>query len=232
MHPVLFKFGPVTIYTYGVMVFTGAMASYFYSLKVSPRFALSREFVSDLFFWSVIFGFLGARITYILLDIPGFIADPSVYIFTGSGFVFFGGMFSGALTVYWYSRKNKRNIADVCDMAAPCIALAHAFGRIGCFFYGCCYGHEHLFIPVQLLSSLCLFILFVFLELFSRKRPFSGSVACAYLILYGVLRFSIEFLRADPRGFYGPFSTSQWFSLFAVAAGVFIVFLHCKAKQK
>ena len=243
MHSILFKLGPVTIYTYGFMILIGALSAYFYCTKSANRYGLSKEFVGDLFFWCVLFGFFGARLTYILLDVPGFIQNPLDYLFTTAGFVFFGGVIGGVITLIFYCKKKRQDILAVCEMSAPAITVAHAFGRIGCFFYGCCYGksidskicllfppespagfHGHPVIPTQLISALGLFILFGFLVWLSKRKLFRGVVTASYLIIYGIMRFSIEFLRGDPRGFFGPLATSQWLSIIAIIIGIILYF--------
>jgi phosphatidylglycerol:prolipoprotein diacylglycerol transferase len=115
------------------------------------------------------------------------------------------------------------------------IPLAHGFGRIGCFFYGCCYGlptQSFLgikfpldspagswgvkVIPTQIISAVFLFILFIFLFKIRSKAKGPGKLTGYYLLIYGVFRFIIEFFRGDPRGFFFIFSTSQWLSLLLI----------------
>ena len=127
------------------------------------------------------------------------------------------------------------------DSMAPEVPLAHAFGRIGCFMAGCCYGLPcnskfavifpkesvglsgvKLF-PVQLLSSLGNIIIFIILFIYSKKDRSRGKVSGLYIILYGIGRFLVEFLRYDDvRGHFLYFSTSQWISILLVPLGVML----------
>lgn len=241
MYPIIFNLGPVTIYTYGLMIFLGAICAYFYCIKSAPLYGISKEFVSDLFFWTILCGFLGARLIYILIDLPDFVRNPWAYIFTTAGFVFFGGLLFGVLTLFVYSRMKNQNILTVSELVVPALPLAHAFGRIGCFFYGCCFGrisdgpiclffppdspagyHGHSVIPTQLISALGLIIIFCILLYIRKKNIFSGVLTVSYLIMYGIMRFSVEFLRGDERGTLVGLSTSQWFSIAVVISGVIL----------
>jgi phosphatidylglycerol:prolipoprotein diacylglycerol transferase len=126
------------------------------------------------------------------------------------------------------------------DVIAIGIPLGHAFGRLGCFFYGCCYGKPTdsfigvLFppdsaagylgvkvIPTQLISSFFLFVLFFILLFLRKKKRFDGQIALSYIILYSIFRFLIEFFRGDPRGTFLHLSTSQFISLILVVISAF-----------
>jgi len=240
MHPILFKIGSLTIYTYGFFVFLGVVFGYIVARKIALKNKISDQVFADIFFWGIVSGFLGARILYILVEIKDLPSDPWGIIFGRAGFVFYGGVITGTLAAYFLARRFKVDFVKLCDSFAPGVALGHAFGRLGCFSYGCCYGRPDncfglLFpsespagmlgvkvLPVQLIEAFCLFVLFAALWMVSRKKKFDGQVFCLYLIFYSVLRFALEFLRYDPRGgFYG-FSTSQWISVFVFITGVIL----------
>ena len=124
------------------------------------------------------------------------------------------------------------------DLLAPSVALAQAFGRLGCFFAGCCYGKETSLpigivfpensfapagvplLPTQLFSSAGDFLIAFVLIRMTGKMRYHGDVGALYLMLYGIGRFIIEFFRNDYRGSIGVLSTSQIISIGVVAAGV------------
>lgn len=150
------------------------------------------------------------------------------------GMVFYGGLFGGIVAGYLYCRKLHLNTAHYTNALAPAIPLFHAFGRIGCFLTGCCYGIESKYgftyihalyeeanhiqrFPVQLLESLLEFVLFIILSLLLIKFGNRFSLIRIYLLSYSGIRFLDEFLRGDQiRGIWGPFSTSQWISLLII----------------
>ena len=243
MYPVLFKIGPITIYTYGFLVFLGVLLGYLVCRHQARKEGFKDPLIADFFFWTVIFGFIGARIFYIIVEFQYFLYDPLAVLFGRSGFVFYGGVVFGFIALYILSKRNHLSFAKVMDIAALGIPLAHAFGRLGCFFYGCCYGletHLHIgvlfplnspagllgakVIPTQVISAGFLFLLFI-VVMFARKyKKFDGHIFLIYLIPYSIFRFFIEFYRGDPRGQFLFFSTSQWVSigLFVTAIGLFI----------
>lgn len=242
MFPVLFQFGPITVYTYGFMILLGVISSYFYCYLNRQDYALPKEFLADIYFGVVVFGFLGARLLFIMINFVDFLGNPLSYVFTSAGFVFFGGFVSAIAYVVYFCKKKKVNVWSFLDLAAPASALAHAFGRLGCFFYGCCYGkigdsliclkfpiespagaHGHPVIPTQLIESALLFVLFFFLAYLNKKFKRTLLIPSLYLIIYGVLRFSVELFRGDPRGLYFGLATSQWFSLVAFICGILLL---------
>ena len=230
MHPVLLEIGPVTIYTYGLFVFLGIVCGYLFAIKESKRYSLSSEKISDLIFWSLVAGFAASRLLYIVINWSDFLSDPLSFVFSGSGFVFYGGLLGGILAVLFFIKKKKLPLYTTLDLIAPSLALGHSFGRIGCFFYGCCYGKPtDLFfgvifpygsgaasfqavIPTQIISSFFLLLIFVILLAVRDRRKFAGQVFLSYILLYSLFRLIIEFYRGDPRGFFLFFSTSQWMS--------------------
>ena len=160
----------------------------------------------------------------------------------GEGFVVYGGIIVGVLAAILYCRQKKLVFLDYFDLLVPSIAVAQGFGRIGCFLAGCCYGRETdsflgvvfpehsmapsgvKLLPTQLFSSAGDFLIMVILLLYSRKKRERGRTGALYMILYGIGRFLIEFLRADDRGTVGSLSTSQFISIGIVAVGLILFF--------
>ncbi len=243
MYPILFKLGPITIYTYGVFIFLGVAAGYFVCRRAAKEEGVPEKIFSNIFFWALIFGFLGARAFYILVEWRRFLNNPLGVIFSRSGFVFYGGLISGILTVFILTKKYKISFLKSADIAALGIPLGHALGRIGCFYYGCCYGAvttsglgvlfppeapAGLFgmpvIPTQLISATFLFFIFWLLLFLGKKQRFRGQILLSYCIGYGIFRFIIEFYRADPRGEIFSLSTSQFMALGVIIISIFFFF--------
>ena len=182
---------------------------------------------------------LGARLLYLLTILPPLLANRAYLrehtdllkevVF--NGMVFYGGLFGFLAAVQLYLKKYRLDRSLFWDYAAPCLPLFHAFGRIGCFFSGCCHGFESerlglmfarsiggpsdrpLF-PLQLVGSACEFCLFAAVLLYERRHRGEGKALRFYLWVYAVGRFFYEFFRGDEiRGIYGGLSVSQWISL-------------------
>ena len=173
--------------------------------------------VYTIFVFSILAGWIGAHI------FDWAVRDKS---FSQAGFTFYGGLI-GALLFYiivCYIFLDKRLIWPTLNSAVVPLVFAHAIGRIGCFFAGCCYGkpfsENHILAslfkvhPTQLYESGFLFLFGLVLLKIEKIYPL--FLIYFYLIGYGVYRFFIEFLRGDERGFFYGLSTSQWVSLLIV----------------
>ncbi len=182
------------------------------------------------------------------IDSLGFLFQCLAEIFGGS--VFYGGMLSCMLAYYITLKKLKMQTDFGMDLIGAVAPLFHGFCRIGCFLGGCCYGIESSFgfvmqdslapdangvtrFPVQLLEVALNFALFALLFVLLCKGKFKGNITKLYFILYGVIRFCDEFLRGDVyRGFWGPFSTSQWIALFTIIGSVVFWIIRVKKEKK
>ena len=186
----------------------------------------------------------GAKVLHIITDWKYFLSDPMA-VLGGEGFVVYGGIITGLLGCWIYCRCKKLVFLDALDVFMPPVAAAQGFGRIGCFLAGCCYGRvtdsalgvvfpgtTEAVLPTQLFSSGGDFLLALVLALYDRRDHARGNTGAMYLILYSVGRFLIEFLRNDPRGSVGIFSTSQFISLFMLPVGIALYVLNSRRAAK
>ncbi|MEE1125782.1 MAG: prolipoprotein diacylglyceryl transferase family protein [Acutalibacteraceae bacterium] len=169
------------------------------------------------------------------------------------GMVFYGGLIGFCIGAYIYMKKTKLDVNEYSDTLVPCIPLFHAFGRIGCFLAGCCYGIESEFgftyryaivesangvcrFPVQLLEATENILICVLLTvlLYKCKKMQHGMLIWIYGLIYPVVRFINEFLRGDvaERGFFGVLSTSQWISIFIFVLSLTMVLVRILKKDK
>lgn len=202
-------------------------------------------------FFSLLCATIGARVGGILFNVVGHVLlysdTPNFWTWRNwnmllrAGGVMYGGLIVGFFAVLIYVRINKLDFRDLTDILVPTIALFLVFGRTGCFLAGCCFGRPAAWgftmrdgvsrIPVQLIeAALHLFIFSEMLRLRpERERP--GVLLPAYLTIYTVGRFLIEFMRGDEiRGVF-LLSTSQWISLLILSA-LFIAYLVTRRKKK
>ncbi len=140
MHPYLLRIGSFQLPTYGCLVAIGIIAGLLVALRLSRRIGLPKDFVMDLVFWSVLVGLIGGRLTYLLIEWRAFLANPWGTVFSGAGQVFLGGLIFGLGATAMVCRRYRVSFPLAGDIMAPALALGHAFGRVGCFFAGCCYG--------------------------------------------------------------------------------------------
>jgi phosphatidylglycerol---prolipoprotein diacylglyceryl transferase len=157
--------------------------------------------------------------------------------FWQGGLTYYGGLLLAVPGGLWYARRKGMGTWRTADLAAPVIMLGLFFGRLGCFFNGCCYGaptgawvgvalpgHMQPVHPTQLYEAAGALALFLVLHVVIRPRKRGhGEVFGWLLVLYGVMRVLIELVRADERGALGPLSTSQIISIPLIAAGAYLV---------
>lgn len=253
MYPDLFKIGPFTLHTYGVML----AAAFFLALAVAVRQAkregIAPERILDLGLYLLISAIVGSRILFILTEFKYYINHPlKIFMFWEGGLVFFGGLILAIPVGIYYIRKHRLPLWQVADIAAPSVAIAQAVGRLGCFSAGCCYGKPtdlpwavtfrdpnslaRLDIPLhptQLYESLGTFLLFLFLISMRKRKSFDGQIFWLYTLLYSVLRFIIEIFRGDQiRGMIlgTPLSTSQGIAILLFGISIYMLFRLKKGK--
>jgi phosphatidylglycerol:prolipoprotein diacylglycerol transferase len=251
MYPRLLELGPITVYTYGVLL----AAAYLLGLKLAMVRAQARNLdhtrVLDLGIYIIISALLGAKLLLLITDWRTFTSSPGELLtLLRSGGVFYGGLIVAVAVSLWYIRRVGLPLWTTCDVFAPGIALGHVIGRVGCLFAGCCYGKptdlpwgitftdpfaaanvgtplNRPLHPTQLYEAGAeALILVVLLATESRGRRFAGRTFWLYMLLYAVSRFVVEIFRGDPRGSVGIFSTSQFISvLLAPLAIAMLVYL-------
>lgn len=235
MHNELLTIGPVTIYGYGLMIGIGVILAMLTGDKRAGRRGMNGELVYGLTITAVVFGFIAAKILFIITEWSDFIKNPLSYL-AKEGFVVYGGLIGGIIAVLVYCRIHKVNGFDYLDLMVPSVAMAQGFGRIGCLLAGCCYGRETdswigitfthsafapnnvSLIPTQIIMSVGDFIIAGILLWFSSKPRKRAQTSILWILLYSIGRFAVEFLRNDDRGNVGILSTSQFIALICIPA--------------
>ncbi|MBC3886857.1 prolipoprotein diacylglyceryl transferase [Acetobacterium paludosum] len=233
-----------TIPTFGILFLIGTGSGFLVAIFTAKKYDIPTMDAMFFGLFAIIGGILGAKILYLLVELPSFITNPETALIklTTGGAVFYGGLIGGILGGFLYTHIYHLHAIKYFDIAVPCLALAQAFGRIGCFFNGCCYGIPYegfgaVYYPVgsyppsgiglfpsQLTESLFLFILTPVLIIFLSKSETPGFTTGFYLVSYGIFRFINEFFRSDPRGSILFLSTSQVLSLFVITLGFLFIF--------
>lgn len=239
MYNDILKIGSLTIHGYGLMIGLGVVCAIFLAEYRAKKRGLNRDQLFSIFLLVLIFGFVGAKLLFCIVELKTILANP-ILIVSGDGFVVYGGIIGGIAAVMIYCRVKKTSFLTYIDLLVPSVALAQGFGRIGCFLAGCCYGRETdsafcivfqnslyapngvRLLPTQLIMSGGDFLIAVILLLYARKDRKKGKTAGLYLILYSIGRFAVEFLRNDYRGAVGFLSTSQFVSIFTLLLGILL----------
>lgn len=249
MFPVLFELGPITVYSYGVLLASSYLLALYYAVRRARRFGLDANRVLDLGIYIIISALIGAKLLLLIVDFDYFRRQPAeLWTLVRSGGVFYGGLVLAFLVALWYVRKHRLPVWPIADAVAPSIALGHVVGRFGCLLAGCCYGKPtslpwgitftdpfaasnvgtplHVALhPTQMYDAGAEFLILALLlatERFWRRH--AGWTFWVYILLYGISRFAIEFFRGDPRGANMGFSTSQWISMALVPLSLVMLF--------
>lgn len=236
MYPYI-HLGPLTVGTFGLMLWLAAVcAGYILHLNFR-RFHVQADAISVVAFVTVI-GVIGAKLWHVLEDPAALAHDPAGMLFDRAGFAWYGGLIAGILTLMWQGRKVKVGALGMLDLAAPAAAIGYGVGRIGCLTSGDGdYGipttlpwgmsFPHGLVPTmqrvhptpiyELIAALIIALI-----LWKRgKRP-AGEITGEYLVLAGLARFLVEFIRINPRIYFG-MSNAQVASIGSMVVGVALV---------
>jgi phosphatidylglycerol:prolipoprotein diacylglycerol transferase len=249
MLPHLFQIGNFSLPTYGVLVAVAFLAALAMASHFAKQRGLSSERIVNLGVYCALAGMLGAKLLMIALD-PELRSHPaevfSLATLQSAG-IFFGGLILALIFAFFYMRQQGLPVLATSDIFAPGLALGHGIGRLGCFAAGCCWGKPtrlpwavtfsnpgattgvplgiplH---PTQLYEAFAEGVVCLILIAQLRRPHRDGQVIGLYGLLYGCVRFAVEFLRehdaSNPLG--GPFTLEQWISLVLAAWGIYLIF--------
>ena len=277
MYPIAFQIDSFAVHWYGVFIGIGFLLSFFLLLKIRKYADLTVDQVYNISMIALFAGVIGARLFYVIqfrdqFRGRGLLAILNVH---EGGIVFYGGFILAFIAECLYAKwptvrrmlglKEKQSddgaeprkdisLLALLDVLGPAMALAHAFGRIGCFMQGCCFGKpapngfplavtfpkgalaaarypsvltdgSMPVYPVQLFESAGNILMCGVLLLLLCKRKYAGMVGGVYLILYGVMRFLLEFMRGDHTDSILGLTPSQFIAVAVAIPGGIIVCL-------
>jgi phosphatidylglycerol---prolipoprotein diacylglyceryl transferase len=255
MHPILLKIGSFQLPTYGLLLAIALLAGLFVAVRLGRREGLDPARLLDFSVWLILSGLVGAKIYMILTGWNFYSAHPGQILSLDTleaGGGFYGGFIGATLFAIWYVTSRRLPLFKVFDAFAPAVALGQCIGRLGCFSAGDDYGkaayHSHLAVvftnrdahlmtgvplgvplyPVQLFESVVTLAIFLVLLRLYRHKSRDGQIFVAYLMMYAVARFFLEYYRGDPdRGFFfhHTLSTSQVIGIVAVVVGFILLYV-------
>ena len=232
MRPVLFSFLGLDIQTYGVSKVLAAWAAAVLLARGFSRQGLDRSQAYALVFWVTVWGFVGAKVYYLLERLPA----VSLHDLGGMGFTWYGGFIGGALTALVLVRRWQLPMGVVAGLASAPLAVGYAVGRLGCLLAGDgTYGRPttvpwamtfpngvvatdtpvHPTPLYEALASLAIAGVLIWLS----RRASGPAVFAGYLILTGAARFLVEFLRTNPPAVFGLSQPQLWATL-SIAGGI------------
>jgi phosphatidylglycerol:prolipoprotein diacylglycerol transferase len=268
MYPELFKIGPFTVYSYGLMLGIAFITASWILTKEIERKKLNANIATEITILAIIFGIIGAKLFHLFENFDAFLEDPVGMAFSPGGLTFFGGLIVAVMAIWIYARKKKIPFLYLADAAAPALALAYGIGRIGCHLAGDGdYGiptdlpwstnYENGTVPPSVMFRgseiaqnypdgilpdntplhptpvyeflICLLIFGILWRL--RKNEWvQGKLFMFYLIFISIERFSVEFIRLNPRLLFG-LSEAQLISVILFTVGVIGLIYYAKNKD-
>ncbi|MGN0793783.1 MAG: prolipoprotein diacylglyceryl transferase [Aristaeellaceae bacterium] len=254
MYPYFDVFG-WNIPSYGLCMAIGILFSGLIGFMRAHKHGLDIDSLFVIAASAIGLGLAGAKVLYLFVScdikdvVASFLQGDMSYL-SGGGLVFYGGLIGGIVGALLGARISgaTRDLAAYCNAVMPAIPLGHAFGRVGCFLGGCCYGapytgfgavtfpkvgvFEPVF-PVQLLEAALNIVIFIVLMLPWIQKKQGLFSLYLYLILYSIVRFVLEFFRGDAiRGIAQGLSTSQWISIGLFLCGFFFLAMTAKREKR
>lgn len=247
MNRVAFNIFGFNVYYYSLCILLGVIVAYILITREGKKQGLPKEFISDLIFYTLIIGILGARVYYCVFNLDYYLANPSeiLKIYNG-GLAIHGGVIAGLIFVYFYTKKKNVSFIKILDIVAPAVIIAQSFGRWGNFFNQEAHGgtttyqnlkNMHIpefiingmhiegkyYYPTFFFESIWCLIGFIILMIARRNKNLrKGFQIGFYFIWYGIGRFFIEAFRTDSLMFFG-LKIAQIVSLIGIIIGIIII---------
>ena len=251
MNPVALQLGPISIRWYAICIVSGLILAVYLSMKEAPRKKIDPDAIIDFILIAFPLAIVGARLYYVIFE-WGYYSQHLSEIFAiwNGGIAIYGGLLTGALVLYLFSRRRLIEPIDFLDIAAPSVMIAQSIGRWGNFFNQEAYGtavkslnylpsfiRDQMYIdgsyrqPTFLYESIWNLLGFLLILILRRKPQFlrQGEITAFYLIWYGFGRMIIEGMRTDSLMFAG-LRVSQWLSMILILVGLAIIIYQRRKK--
>lgn len=244
--PVAVNLFGVPIYWYAICIVVAIVVALVLCYKSKEKFDIEFDFLFSTLLVAIIFGFVGARVYYVVFNLGKYINSPlKIFNIRDGGLAIYGGLVAGGLVIIHRCKKFKVSRLDFFDYLAPFVALGQAIGRWGNFFNQEAYGTETYNLlrmgintaegykevhPAFLYESISNFLIFLILRKCQKNRKFKGEIVYLYLFLYSGARMLIEGIRMDSLMFEN-FRISQILSIaIFVISGIMLLKNYIKYK--
>lgn len=248
MYPILFNYKLITIGTYGLLLGTAFYLAFLLMEREFKIHGKDPDLAYKLLIAIIPSAIVGAKIFHIFDNITEFFKDPAAMIFSGAGLSVYGGFLLSFIVSAILIRKNGEKILDIFDLASPAMALGYGIGRLGCHASGDgCFGisTDSIFgvsypnglvpistnvFPTPLFESFLSFGFFLVLMRLRKKEFKTGTIFFIYLIMNGVSRFLVEFIRRNPSALLG-LTQAQIIAFAFIAAGAAGIIINIKKSK-
>lgn len=259
MSKIAISIGKINIYWYSICIFLGILSAITLIYKQAHKKNIDDAFLTDLIFYTIICGIIGARIYYVIFNLPYYLSHKlEIFEIWNGGLAIHGGLIAGLITFIIYCKKYEVNVLKMLDISVPGLILAQAIGRWGNFFNSEAHGGivsriflENLHIPKFIIKGMyingnyyhptffyeslfCFIGFFVLIGIRSLKKTKVGTTTSIYLIWYGIVRFFVESLRTDSL-MLSSIKIAQLVSVLMVILGIILLIISkikCKEYSK
>ncbi len=255
MNRIAFSIMGFDIYWYSLCILCGVLVAYVLILKEAKKHNIDKEFITDLVFYSIIIGLVGARLYYVIFNLNYYMSNPSQIIAVwNGGLAIHGGIIFGAIFIYYYCKKKNIKFLRITDIMAPALLIAQALGRWGNFFNKEAYGIKttyktlkNMHIPNFVINGMkingvyhyptfffesigCIIGVIIILIIRKNKKIKLGVLSGIYFVWYGILRFFIEALRTDSLMLFS-LKAAQIVSLISIIIGIVLIITSSKREK-
>jgi phosphatidylglycerol:prolipoprotein diacylglycerol transferase len=240
MYPVLFHLGRFSFHTYGMVAALAFLAAGYVVYRLLKLRNLPGQLAYEVVFVAALGGLGGARL-YWLVQHWGLVSrDLMHYALSGAGFTWYGGLAGGFVAVAAWSLYRRIPLGVTANVMAPAVALGYAVGRVACQLAGdgnygrpsslpWAMAYPHGMVPTTVrvqptpvYETLIMLLVFWFLYLLARKAQPGWYVFAWFLVLSGLERLGIEFLRLNPPWLLG-LTAPQWIAIAGIGAGAVLI---------
>ena len=249
MNRILLDLGFIQIYYYSIFIFLGVLFASIYIFRESKKYGINQNFMTNLIFYGILFGLLGARLYFVLFNLDYYSKNIlEIFEIWNGGLAIHGGLLFGLITLIIYTKKYKINTLKVLDIVVVGLILGQAIGRWGNFFNGEVYGNittlEHLKnmhlpdfiingmyingsyrIPLFLYESILNLLGFIVLIIIKHYKYLkTGVLTGIYLIWYSISRLILEGMRDTSFNLMiGNFKIAQVISVLLIIVGIIMI---------
>ncbi|KKD22520.1 diacylglyceryl transferase [Staphylococcus cohnii subsp. cohnii] len=244
--PIAFELGPISVHWYGIIIAAGILLGYFIAQESVKRIGFDKDILIDIIFWSAIFGFIAARIYFVIFQWPYYAQHPiEIPMIWYGGIAIHGGLIGGFITGIFVCKQKNINPFQIGDVIAPSLILGQGIGRWGNFMNHEAHGGpvsksflENIHIPDFIINNMyidgqyyqptflyeSIWDILGFVILISlRKHLRIGDTFALYLIWYSIGRFFVEGLRTDSLMLTGDIRVAQLMSVVLIVAGIILM---------
>ena len=244
--PIAFELGPISVHWYGIIIAAGILLGYFIAQESVKHIGFDKDILIDIIFWSAIFGFIAARIYFVIFQWPYYAQHPiEIPMIWYGGIAIHGGLIGGFITGIFVCKQKNINPFQIGDVIAPSLILGQGIGRWGNFMNHEAHGGpvsksflENIHIPDFIINNMyidgqyyqptflyeSIWDILGFVILISlRKHLRIGDTFALYLIWYSIGRFFVEGLRTDSLMLTGDIRVAQLMSVVLIVAGIVLM---------